>query len=62
MTREQVEGIVRGLLTTFGGVLVTKGSVDANTLQLAIGALSTLAGIGWSVWSNSPKRIEVIKK
>lgn len=61
MTKEQFEGVVRGLLTTAGGVLVARGTLDASTLQVAVGALSSLAGIGWSVWSNSPKRIEVKK-
>lgn len=43
-----LNGIVRHLLTAGGGALVTKGYVGEAQLELAIGALITLAGVIWS--------------
>ncbi len=54
MNQEQVLGIVRHILTAAGGVLVTKGYVDANTLATIVGALATLIGAGWSIWIKKP--------
>lgn len=51
MTPEIVGGIVRHLLTALGGYVVATGALDAATTETAIGALVTLAGIAWSVWT-----------
>lgn len=48
--KQMIEGVVRHVLTAAGGALVAKGVVDAATMQLAVGALVTLAGVGWSIW------------
>ena len=55
MNRERILGIIRHVLTTFGGSLVTKGTIDAGQLELAAGAVITLAGILWSVLSPEKK-------
>jgi hypothetical protein len=51
MNGEQIGGIVRHLITTFGGVLIAKGYVDEGTLQAAAGAIAVLVGIGWSIFA-----------
>jgi len=44
-----VLGIVRHILTTVGGVLVTNGTLSDSDLQAAIGGLMTVIGVVWSV-------------
>lgn len=50
MTREMVLGLVRHLLTFGGGLLVTKGVVDAGTVEAVVGAAITIGGAVWSVF------------
>lgn len=53
MTKEQVLGIVRHVLTFVGGVLVAKGlATDVMSNEL-IGAAMTLVGGVWSVISKN---------
>jgi hypothetical protein len=49
LSREQVLGIVRHVLTFAGGLAVAKGMVDAATLETIIGSAATLIGAIWSV-------------
>jgi flagellar motor component MotA len=49
MNKEQVLGILRHTLTFVGGILITKGLIDANTLTELSGAIITLVGGVWSV-------------
>jgi hypothetical protein len=53
MTKEQILGVVRHLLTFFGGILVTKGLVDETIVTEIIGGLSTLIGAIWSFFSKT---------
>jgi len=50
MNNDMWLGIIRHLLTVLGGFFVAKGYVDADTLNTAVGAATTLAGVGWSIW------------
>ena len=43
-----LNGIVRHLLTAGGGALVTKGVLGEAELEMAIGAIITIAGVIWS--------------
>jgi hypothetical protein len=43
-------GIVRHVLTAAGGGLVADGWLSGDDLNTAIGAITTLVGIVWSVW------------
>jgi hypothetical protein len=53
MTKEQVLGIVRHVLTFVGGVLVAKGlATDVMSNEL-IGAAMTLVGGVWSIISKN---------
>ena len=54
MTKEQILGVVRHLLTFFGGILITKGIVDETIITEAIGGLSTLIGAIWSFIAKTP--------
>jgi hypothetical protein len=49
LTREQVLGIVRHVLTFAGGIVVAKGLVDESTVNEIIGGVITLTGTIWSV-------------
>lgn len=49
MTGEMISGVVRHLLTTFGGVLVAKGYLDAEQLSALAGGAAVLAGVAWSL-------------
>ncbi len=48
-------GIVRHVLTTAGGALVTQGLLSSDQLNAAVGAIITLAGAVWSVLSKRKK-------
>ena len=49
MNKEEILGLVRHALTFVGGVLVTKGLLEAGLMQDAIGAVMTLTGVVLSV-------------
>jgi hypothetical protein len=51
MNTDMFSGILRHVLTIAAGGLVSKGVINANDAQMAVGAVVALAGIGWSVWS-----------
>lgn len=51
MSQEQIMGLVRHVLTVAGGYFVAKGLADEGTVELAAGALATLLGVAWSIWS-----------
>lgn len=54
MTKEQILGVVRHLLTFFGGILVTKGLIDETIVTEVIGGISTLIGAVWSFIAKTP--------
>jgi len=49
MNRERILGIIRHVLTFGGGMAVSSGMLDAETLQTVVGASITLIGALWSV-------------
>lgn len=49
MNRDTTLGILRHFLTIAGGSLATNGTVSADEMQQAIGAILTLVGIIWSI-------------
>lgn len=59
MSQEQVLGIVRHLLTTVGGIIVSKGITDEGTMTTIVGGLVAVIGVVWSVWSN--KKSQIVK-
>jgi len=61
MTKDQILGVVRHLLTFFGGILVTKGLIDETLVTEIIGGLSTLIGAVWSFISKTPALLPIGK-
>lgn len=49
MSRDDILAILRHVLTTAGGALVTDGLISASQLQDGVGAVIVLAGIAWSL-------------
>lgn len=44
-----IAGVIRHVLTTLGGGLVTGGAITQDELTTSAGAISTLLGVVWSV-------------
>lgn len=51
MNPSVIAGIVRHVLTTAGGVLVTKGLTDEATVSAIVGGIVAAVGLIWSVLS-----------
>lgn len=49
MTKDQLLGILRHVLTFVGGILVVKGLAEESLIEEAIGGVSTLIGSIWSI-------------
>lgn len=45
-----VQAIVRHLLTTVGGGFLMSFGITGGTLDAVVGAVSTLAGVAWSLY------------
>ena len=48
---QAIMGIIRHVLTAFGGGLVANGTITDGDFQAGLGAILTIAGIVWSVIS-----------
>lgn len=56
MDMKMILGLVaRHALTTFAGVLVSKGYLDASGTEGFVGAGLLFLGVGWSWWQKSGK-------
>ena len=44
--------LVRHILTAAGGFLVAKGLASADQLAELVGAVVSIAGVGWSIFNN----------
>ena len=53
---DDIQGIVRHVLTTAGGALVSDGLINSSQLQDGVGAVVVLLGIGWSLWNKYQHR------
>lgn len=51
MNMETILGVVRHILTFGGGLLASKGYLEAGQVELTVGALVTIIGVAWSAWS-----------
>jgi len=52
-TREQVEGVVRHVLTFAGGWFIAQGWVDETMMMEAIGGVVSIVGVAWSYMSKA---------
>lgn len=50
MTSAVVASVVRHLLTAVGGALAVSWGIDGATWEGIAAAISTLAGLGWSIY------------
>lgn len=49
MSKDEVFGVARALLSAVGGFLVGKGYLDSETAMTVAGALATIVTAFWSV-------------
>ena len=54
---EYALGLIRHGLTAGGGVLVSSGISTATEMEIGVGAIVTLIGLGWS-WFRKWKRAQ----
>jgi hypothetical protein len=45
-----IGSVVRHLLTTAGGYLVSRGFIDASQVEPLAGSMLIVGGIVWSIW------------
>jgi len=45
-----ISAVVRHVLTAVGGGFAVSWGIDGSTMDGIVGALATVAGLGWSVW------------
>jgi hypothetical protein len=57
MHKEQSLGLIRHILTIFGGYAVGRGYVDDNTAIEITGGIASIIGVVWSILSPD-KRID----
>ena len=50
MNKETWLGVVRHVLTFGGGFLASWGYIGSGDVEIAVGAVITLIGLGWSAW------------
>lgn len=58
MTKEQVIGIVRHVLTFVGGIFVLKGYLDESLVGQVVGGASTLVGTIWSIVAKAKGEVQ----
>ena len=51
MDREAILGVLRHILTSAGGGLVTGGVFTSDELTTAVGLVIGIIGFAWSYWS-----------
>ena len=56
MTKETILGLARHILTFGGGLLVTNGYLASGEVEVAVGAIVTLAGLAWSAWDKQARQ------
>lgn len=56
LNQEQLTGFIRHALTLAGGVLVTKGLIDEQTMLEGVGILMSAIGFIWSFRNKTPKK------
>lgn len=57
---DDVQGIIRHLLTAGGGILVSDGYINNSQLTDGVGAVIVLIGIGWSLFNKASNRAALV--
>lgn len=55
MNWDQMQGLIRHALTVGAGYLASVGVIGGSDVEVGVGALMGLLGIGWSVYSKAEK-------
>ena len=50
MNATVLTAVVRHVLTAAGGGFAVSWGIDGETWEGIVGAVATLAGLGWSIW------------
>jgi hypothetical protein len=50
-----IASLIRHVLTAAGGFLVAKGLASADQIAELVGAVVSIAGVGWSIKNNAKK-------
>lgn len=53
MSSDQIFSFIRHALTLLGGIFVTRGWIDEQSLSQIVGAVATLLGFAWSAWTHT---------
>lgn len=48
---EEVQGIIRAILTTGAGAMAAHGYIGSSDVEMIVGAVLTLTGVIWSIAS-----------
>lgn len=56
MNQAIISAIVRHLLTTVGGGYLMSFGITGTTLDAVVGAVSTLAGVAWSLYDKKQEQ------
>jgi hypothetical protein len=59
MGSDDIQGIIRHVLTALGGSLVAQGIITQGQLTDAVGALCVLGGVAWSLWNKYQHRQQI---
>ena len=59
MNAPLVQALVRHLLTTVGGGFLMSFGITGGTLEAVVGAVSTLAGVAWSLYDKRRQQPDV---
>lgn len=51
--KEATLGVIRHVLTTAGGAMVTAGHLDGSQAQQIAGGIVAVIGVLWSIWEKS---------
>lgn len=54
MNADMIMSLVRHLMTFGGGFLVSRGLLDAASLETVIAAVVSLVGVGWGIFNKKP--------
>ena len=57
MNGDQIGGVIRAIGAAAGGYFISRGAIDADTLNTIIGAAATLAVAVWSIYTNQSSRL-----
>lgn len=49
MTQEQVNSLIRHIISVVGGIFIAKGIIDSSVLEYGLAAIGVIVSIVWSI-------------